>query len=93
MLNYLYKACQKSKINWLLQLDTIKLENLYSLKIYLIKYIATEIILINSIGIIYCIFIKQLTTTIIFVNPLLLGKSTIKSIKISRHLCIRTDNS
>ena len=93
MLNYLYKACQKSKINWLLQLDTIKLENLYSLKIYLIKYLATEIILINSIGIIYRVFVKRLTTTIIFINLLLLSRSTIKLIKILRHLYIGTSNS
>ena len=33
-------------------------------------------------GIIYHIFIRRLTTTIIFINLLLLGKSTIKSIKI-----------
>ena len=66
---------------------------LYSLKIYLTKYLATKIALIKSIGIIYCIFIRQLTTTIIFINPLLLGKSTIKLIKISRHLYIGIGNS
>jgi len=54
----------------------------------LIKYLATNIILIKSMGIIYRIFIRRLTTTIIFVNPLLLGKSTIKLIKMSRHLYI-----
>ena len=73
-------------------MDIIELGNLYSLNIYLIKYLATKIVLINSIGIIYCIFIKRLTTTIIFVNPLLLGKSTIKLIKISRHFYIGIDN-
>ena len=60
---------------------------------YLIKYLATKIVLIKSIGIIYRIFIKWLTTTIIFINPLLLSKSTIKLIKISRHLYIRIGNS
>ena len=60
---------------------------------YLIKYSATEIVLIDSIGIIYYIFIRQLTTTIIFINPLLLGKSTIKSIKTSHHLYIEISNS
>ena len=59
---------------------------------YLIKYLATKIALIKSIGIIYRIFIRQLTTTIIFINPLLLGKSTIKLIKISRHLYIGIGN-
>jgi hypothetical protein len=53
------------------------------------KYLATNITLIKSIGIIYRIFIRQLITTIIFVNLLLLGKLTIKLIKISRHLYIR----
>ena len=38
-------------MNWLLRLDTIKLENLYSLKTYLIKHSATKIVLINSIKI------------------------------------------
>ena len=59
---------------------------------YLTKYSATKIVLIKFIGIIYRIFIRQLTTTIIFINLLLLGKSTIKLIKILRHLYIRTDN-
>jgi len=92
MLNRLYRACQKSKTNWLLWLDIIKLGSLYSLKTCLIKHSATNIILIESIGIIYYIFIKWLTTTIIFVNLLLLGKSTIKLIKISRHLYIGIGN-
>jgi hypothetical protein len=74
-------------------LDIIKLGSLYSLKIYLIKHIAIKIVLIKFIGTIYRIFIKQLTTTIIFVNLLLLGKSTIKVIKISRHLYIGIGNS
>jgi len=52
------------------------------------KYSAINIILIKSIGIIYRIFIRRLTTTIIFINLLLLGKSTINLIKISRHLYI-----
>ena len=73
-------------------MDIIKLGSLCSLKIYLIKHLATEIVLIKSMGIIYRIFIKQLTTTIIFVNPLLLGKFTIKSIEISRHFCIKIGN-
>jgi len=88
MLNCLYKACQKSKTNWLPRLDTITLGSPCSLKTYLTKYSATNIILIKSIGIIYRIFIRWLTTTIIFVNPLLLGKSTIKLIKISRYFYI-----
>ena len=75
-------------MNWLLWLDIIELGSPCSLKTYLMKHLATNIALIESIGIIYRIFIKQLTTTIIFVNPLLLGKLTIKSIKISRHLYI-----
>ena len=53
------------------------------------KYLATNIALIKSIGIIYHIFIRRLTTTIIFVNLLLLGKLTTNLIKISRHLYIR----
>ena len=53
------------------------------------KYLATNIVLIKSIGIIYRIFIRRLTTTIIFINLLLLGKLTIKLIKISRYLYIR----
>ena len=60
--------------------------------IYLTKYLATKIALIEFMEIIYCIFIRWLTTTIIFVNLLLLGKSIIKSIKISRHLYIKTGN-
>ena len=74
-------------------MDIIKLGSLYSLKIYLTKYSATKIALIKFIGIIYRIFIRQSTTTIIFVNPLLLGKSTIKLIKISRHFYIGIGNS
>jgi len=54
------------------------------------KYLATNIALIESIGIICRIFIRRLTTTMIFVNLLLLGKLTIKLIKISRHLYIGT---
>ena len=60
---------------------------------YLIKYLATNIILIKSIGIIYRIFIRRLIITIIFVNLLLLGKLTIKLIKISRYLYIKIGNS
>jgi hypothetical protein len=52
------------------------------------KYLATNITLIESIGIICRIFIRWLTTIIIFVNLLLLGKLTIKLIEISRYLCI-----
>ena len=55
---------------------------------YLIKHLATNIALIKSIGIIYYIFIKRLTITIIFVKLLLLGKLTIKLIKISRYFYI-----
>ena len=73
-------------------MDIIKLGSPCSLKTYLTKHSATKIALIESIGIIYRIFIKQLTTTIIFINPLLLGKSTIKLIKILRHLYIRIGN-
>ena len=73
-------------------MDIIKLEILYNLKIYLTKYLVTEIALINSIEIIYCIFIRRLTTTIILINPLLLGRSIIKLIKILRHLWIKTNN-
>ena len=74
-------------------MDIIKLGSLYSLKIYLIKHSATKIALIKFIGIIYRIFVRRLTTTIIFINLLLLGKSTIKSIKISRYLYIEIGNS
>jgi hypothetical protein len=91
--NYLYRACQKSKINWLPQSNIIELGSLCSLKTYLIKYLATKTALIESIGTIYRIFIRQLTTTMIFINPLLLGKSTIKLIEISHHLCIGIGNS
>ena len=59
----------------------------------LIKYLATKTVLIKFIGIIYRIFIRRLTTTIIFINLLLLGKSIIKLIKISRHLYIGIGNS
>ena len=62
MSNYLYRAYQKSKTNQLLQLDIIKLGSLYSLKICLIKYLATKTALIKSIGTIYYIFIRRLTT-------------------------------
>jgi hypothetical protein len=74
-------------------LDIIKLGSLCSLKMYLIKHLATKTVLIEFIGTMYYIFIKWLTTTIIFINPLLLGKSTIKSIEISRHFCIGIGNS
>jgi hypothetical protein len=74
-------------------LDIIKLGSLYSLKIYLIKHSATKMVLINFIGIIYDIFVRQLTTTIIFINLLLLGRFTIKLIKISHHFYIGIDNS
>ena len=93
MLNYLHKAYQKSKTNQLPQLDTIKLESLYSLKTFLIKYLTTKIALIDFIKILYRIFVRRLTTTIIFINLLLLGRSTIKLIKLLRHLYIKTDNS
>jgi hypothetical protein len=56
-------------------LNTIKLGSLYNLKIYLTKYLATKIVLIKFIKIIYRIFVKQLTTTIIFINLLLLDKA------------------
>ena len=56
------------------------------------KHLATNIALIKSIGIIYYIFVRRLITTITFVNLLLLGKLTTKSIKISRHLCIGIGN-
>jgi hypothetical protein len=92
MFNCLHKACQKSEMNWLPQLDTIELGSLYSLKIYLTKHLATKTALIESMGTIYRIFVRRLTTTIIFVNPLLLGKSTTKSIEISRHLYIGIGN-
>ena len=74
-------------------MDIIELGSLCSLKIYLIKYLATKIVLIKFIGIMCRIFIKRLTTTIMFVNLLLLGKSTIKLIKISRYLYIGIGNS
>ena len=73
-------------------MDIIKSKNLYSLKTYLTKYLATKIVLIKSIEIIYRIFITRLTTTIIFINPLLLGKSIIKLIKILRHFYIGIGN-
>ena len=58
----------------------------------LIKHLATKIVLIKFIGIIYRIFIRRSTTTIIFINLLLLGKSTIKLIKILRHFYIKIGN-
>ena len=58
----------------------------------LIKYLATKIVLIKSIGIICRIFISRLTTTIVFINLLLLGKSIIKLIKILRYFYIRIGN-
>ena len=73
-------------------MDIIKLGSLCSLKIYLIKYSATKIVLIKSIKIIYRIFIRRLTTTIIFINLLLLGKSTTKLIEILRHFYIKISN-
>jgi len=73
-------------------LDIIKLGGPYSLKICLIKYSATNIIGIKSIGIIYRIFIRRLITTITFINLLLLGRLTIKLIKISCYLYIRISN-
>ena len=73
-------------------MDIIKLGSLYSLKIYLTKYLVTKTASIKSIGTIYRIFIKQSTTIIIFINLLLLGKSTTKLIKISRHLYIGIGN-
>ena len=73
-------------------MDIIKLGNLCSLKTYLIKYLATKIVLIESIEIIYRIFVKRSTTIIIFVNLLLLSKSTIKLIKISRYFYIGIGN-
>ena len=59
---------------------------------YLTKHLATKIALIKFIEIIYYIFIKWLTTTIIFINPLLLSKFTIKLIKILHHLYIGISN-
>ena len=74
-------------------MDIIKLGSLCSLKIYLIKHLATKIVLIKSMGIIYHIFVKRLTTTIRFINLLLLGNSIIKSIKILHYFCIGIGNS
>ena len=76
-----------------MQLDIIKLKSLCSLKIYLIKHSAINIVLIKFIENIYCIFIRQLTTTIIFINLLLLSRSTIKLIKILRYLYIGISSS
>ena len=76
-----------------MQLDIIKLGSLCSLKMCLTKYLATKMALIKSIGTIYYIFIRRLTTIIIFINLLLLGKSTIKLIKILHHLYIGINNS
>ena len=73
-------------------MDIIKLGSLYSLNTCLTKYLATKIALIDFIGIIYRIFVRRLTTTIMFINSLLLGRSTIKLIEISRHLYIGTVN-
>ena len=73
-------------------MDIIKLGSLCSLKIYLTKHLATKIALIKSIGTICRIFIRQLTTTIIFINLLLLGKSIIKLIKILHYFCIGIGN-
>jgi len=56
---------------------------------YLIKYSATNIALIKSMGIICRIFIRWLTTIIIFMNLLLLNKSVIKLIEMSRYFYIR----
>ena len=58
----------------------------------LIKHLATKAALIKFMGIIYHIFLRRLTTTIIFINPLLLGKFTTKLIKTSRHLYIGISN-
>ena len=60
---------------------------------YLIKYLATKTVLIKSMKIIYYIFVRRLTITIIFINLLLLSKFTIKLIKILRHLYIGISNS
>jgi hypothetical protein len=79
-------------MKWLPWLDIIKLGSLCNLKIYLIKHLVTKIVLIESRGIMCYIFVKYLITTIIFVNILLLGKSTIKSIEISRYFYIRIGN-
>ena len=73
-------------------MDIIKLGSLCSLKTYLIKYLATKAVLIEFMGIMYRIFVRRLTTTIIFINLLLLSKSTIKLIKISRHFYIGIGN-
>ena len=73
-------------------MDIIELGSLYSLKIYLTKHSPTKTVLIKFIGIIYRIFIRRLTTTIIFINLLLLGKFIIKLIKISRHFYIGIGN-
>ena len=73
-------------------MDIIKLGSLCSLKMYLTKYSVTKIVLIEPMGIIYRIFIRWLPTIIIFINLLLLGKSTIKSIEILHHFYIGTDN-
>ena len=60
---------------------------------YLTKRLAIKIVLIKFIRIIYCIFIKRLTITIIFINLLLLGKSITKLIKILRYFYIGISNS
>jgi len=78
-------------MNWLLRLDIIILGSPCSLKTCLTKHLATNVVLIESIGIIYYIFIRRLTTTtIMFINLLLLGKLTIKLIKMLYYFCIET---
>ena len=74
-------------------MNIIELGSLCSLKMYLTKHSAIKIVLIDFIGIIYRIFIRRSTTTMIFINPLLLGRSTIKLIKILCYFYIKTDNS
>ena len=56
------------------------------------KYLVTKIVLIEFIEIICRIFVRRLTTIIIFINLLLLGKSIIKLIKILRYLYIGIGN-
>jgi hypothetical protein len=82
MILYVFYAC---RYNLIILLSWYK-------QIYLIKYLATKIVLIKFMGIIYYIFIRRLIIIIIFINLLLLGKSIIKSIKILRYLYIKISN-
>jgi len=89
---HVYSVFQNIKTNWLSWSDTIVLGNSCSLNIFLMKTLATSIVLRILREIIYYIFINLSTIIIICLYSLLKNRFITKLIKISCYLYIKIDN-